>query len=477
MAVIFCYLNQITFFLGCLTIHERRVQAGRHCLTCRRLDENTGDKAEDVSCIKSCCCTGRRAKSRLDYMSFLEKLPQLVLPKFVLFNPVKVCTLVAFFAYIGCSVWGAINLEQGLNLKNLVSEDSYFYKYSSYDLELFPTKVFVSFVTEYHQNYSSSSVIERHKRLLADIESTMQIDSVFDWYSLYTDSMIFDNSTEEEFCRALHTKFLATRGMYTNDVKFDTNYSRILSSRFHVLTKNVKSSYNQGKLMEEMREIANSYSVFAYSPSFIYYEQYVAVLPDTLQTVGLAVGAIFLVTCVFIPHPLMIVLVTLSMASVMLGVLGFMHYWGLSLSSITMVLVILSVGFSVDFSAHICHAYISSKEIGRNAKVNNALLKAGGPIFNAAMSSIIGIITLVFSKSFVFRSFFKVMLLVVLFGFLHGLLVLPVILSLIGPRSQEPQTEKCPIYQDKINQGFQFTIDSNDINKNTESRDVIDYRL
>ena len=29
-----CYVNQLTFFSGCIVLHSRRVNAARHCLTC-----------------------------------------------------------------------------------------------------------------------------------------------------------------------------------------------------------------------------------------------------------------------------------------------------------------------------------------------------------------------------------------------------------------------------------------------------------
>ena len=172
----------------------------------------------------------------------------------------------------------------------------------------------------------------------------------------------------------------------------------------------------------------------AYAPVFVFYEQYIAVLPNTLQTLGIAIVAIFVVTAIFLPHPLLVLFVTLTLAMILVGLFGFMHFCGLTLSSITMIHIIMSVGFSVDFSAHICHGFMESGKANRNEGAKGALIKSGGPIFNGAMSTIIGIIMLSFSKSFIFRSFFKVMLLIILFGLGYSLLFLPVILSLFGPK-------------------------------------------
>ena len=148
---------------------------------------------------------------------------------------------------------------------------------------------------------------------------------------------------------------------------------------------------------------------------------------------GIGVAAVFLVTAFFMPHPILLLFVVITMAMIMVGIVGFMHFCNLTLSSVTMIHLIMSVGFSVDFTAHICHAFMVTKGTDRNERVAEAVTSSGGPIFNGAISSILGILMLAFAKSYMFRSFFKVMLLVVLFGASHALLFLPVILSLVGP--------------------------------------------
>ena len=111
-----------------------------------------------------------------------------------------------------------------------------------------------------------------------------------------------------------------------------------------------------------------------------------------------------------------------------------MHFWGLALSAITTVQIILSVGFCVDFTVHISHAFMTATGKNRNERVMAALEKLGVPILNGAFSSILGILMLAFAGSYIFKSFFKTMLLVIVLGLAHSLLLLPVVLSFIGPR-------------------------------------------
>lgn len=122
----------------------------------------------------------------------------------------------------------------------------------------------------------------------------------------------------------------------------------------------------------------------------------------------------------------------------MVGVIGFMYYWGLTLSSITMIYIIMCVGFCIDFSTHVCHAFVQSQGTDRKTRTAHSIDVAGGAVFNGAMSTIIGISTLSLSSSQIFISFFKVMFLVMIFGLIHALILLPIMLAWVGPQYSRP---------------------------------------
>ena len=62
-----------------------------------------------------------------------------------------------------------------------------------------------------------------------------------------------------------------------------------------------------------------------------------------------------------------------------------------------------------------------------------ALGNIGVSVFNGAMTTFVAIFALAFSTSFVFQSYFKCFLLIISFGIYFGIVVLPVMLSYIGP--------------------------------------------
>ena len=70
-------------------------------------------------------------------------------------------------------------------------------------------------------------------------------------------------------------------------------------------------------------------------------------------------------------------------------------------------------------------------------RVRDSMFALGLPISQGALSTILGVLGLYLSPSYIFVTFFKMVFLVIVLGALHGLLLLPVLLSLFGPGSCE----------------------------------------
>ena len=379
--------------------------------------------------------------SREEVESFVDKLPRWLLPKIVLKTPFKCLICVLFAIYLVTSVYGCIELKQGLKFDQLVDETSYFYNYSLWKEDNFKRLTPISFVIDKPYTYSSQDVQNDLATLLSNAKSDDYIYDKFEnsWLSAYKKTGVYNDSSEEAFIQGLKLFYMNPwNRRFQNDVVINNSSTEIVSSRVYVVSMDMEGSQQEGQLMLRARGIAKSapLSCFAYSPAFVPYEQYVAILPQTLQTVGLALVAVFIVTCFFMPHPLLIFLVTVAVAMIMAGVFGFLFYLDLSLSSITMIHVIMSIGFSIDFAAHISHGFMISSGTSRNERVKESIDKTGAPIFHGAVSSLLGIAVLVFARSYIFQTFAQVMALVLIFGVLHALFLLTVLLSWIGPKNK-----------------------------------------
>ena len=137
--------------------------------------------------------------------------------------------------------------------------------------------------------------------------------------------------------------------------------------------------------------------------------------------------------------------VTVFIVFVVLLVLVYMtaiiHLWGLTLSHLTGMNLIFGIGINVDFSVHIAHKYLTivppkhlqTREEKRNYKASNAVSKMGNAVFHGGVSTLIAVCIIGFGKSFMFLVFFKTWVAMIFFGLLNGIVLQPIILSILGP--------------------------------------------
>ncbi|CBZ51687.1 putative Patched family domain containing protein [Neospora caninum Liverpool] len=174
-----------------------------------------------------------------------------------------------------------------------------------------------------------------------------------------------------------------------------------------------------------------------YTYMMIFYESDLGILSSVLVNMLSAGLAMLLVAFVLIPEALAGFLVILMICLIDLALFGFMYFWRVKLHMVSTIALVISIGFAVDYSAHLCHTFTHCKGATREKRVIESLVLMGNPIFHGASSTLLGIMLLGFSESFVFTVFFRMMVMVVAFGASHGMLLLPVILSWIGPMGHE----------------------------------------
>lgn len=137
--------------------------------------------------------------------------------------------------------------------------------------------------------------------------------------------------------------------------------------------------------------------------------KYSVIVTGTIQNVGFTTAVMFVISLILIPNPLCSLWVTFSIGSVITGVTGFMALWGVNLDSISMIILVVCIGFTVDFSAHISYTFVSSTKSTADEREVDALFSLGYPVLQGASSTIVGVLVLAASKNYIFRTFFKIM--------------------------------------------------------------------
>ena len=60
-------------------------------------------------------------------------------------------------------------------------------------------------------------------------------------------------------------------------------------------------------------------------------------------------------------HPRICILVILAIILTLTDIIGFLHFWGITIDIISCINIVLAIGLCVDYSVHICHAFLVAK--------------------------------------------------------------------------------------------------------------------
>lgn len=86
-----------------------------------------------------------------------------------------------------------------------------------------------------------------------------------------------------------------------------------------------------------MRSVAAEYSdlnVTTFMPLWLFTDQYALVVPNTIQNIIIAMIVMVIISVLLIPQPSCALWVTLAIASIDIGVVGFMTLWNVNLVKI-----------------------------------------------------------------------------------------------------------------------------------------------
>jgi len=229
-------------------------------------------------------------------------------------------------------------------------------------------------------------------------------------------------------------------------------------------------------IRSDMSEITDDTdgNIFGFTFAMIFWEQYAVIAGEFYRNLVAAVCVVFVITIILIPKISAALLVILSVVVTIVDVLGFMWLWGLTIDGVTVVYTVIAIGLAVDYSAHIGEAYVLSTAKTRNDKVVDALNRVGASVFNGAFSTFLAVAAMGLSQTYVFRVFFRQFFLVTSLGSVHGLIVLPALLSIVGPTKAivyEPDDEDKGL-SPKSSDKYETQVPASTPNNESEAEEV-----
>ena len=439
-----CYANHLTFFCSCLILNARRVQGSRHCVTCRVTASEHELHEQGHGFLYAALCQGNKTHHRNEEKRLGCRIfPKWFYCRYLLTSTAKCVIGISYVIYLVVSIQSLLNIKVGFNYNHTIPEDSHISQYTMRDKELFPDDgPVVTMLLDGYMPYHQSETQREIQCIIKDLQENhpeMFTVRTCDWLSDFvhhTERYNYSIIDQQQFIYYLIMDFLPQFPQHNNNIKFNSDNSSIIASRFYLYMYQMNTYESQVNVLVDMQKVTNnaSYPLHLYSPEFVYYEHHTSVIKNTILTLTVTIISMLLVSLIFLPHLIPVSCVMISMVSVVVGMLGLLHMWHVYLSVFQIIQTVIAIGLTVHFTVQVSHAFMVATGRTRNERVSSALQRCGETIVHDAICLILGIILLPFGQSYLFETFFKSMFIAILLGLWHALVLLPTLLSFIGPR-------------------------------------------
>ncbi|XP_048470919.1 patched domain-containing protein 3-like isoform X2 [Rhincodon typus] len=398
--VLLCFIYNVTFFGAVLALNGKREASNKHWLTFRKVEE---DHKPGESKFHGLCCVGGTydrdsgMESELKVYFFFKKY----YGPFLTNRWTKAIVVFLYVGYLASSIYGCLHIKEGIDLRNLAFDDSYLIRFYDDESDFFSEygpRVMVA-VTE-PVEYWDSTIQDEIETCMERLENNSYVDPELSesWLRVYIDlsiKMSIDIREKNTFIENL-PKLFKFVSSFQQDIELPGDNISIRASRFFIQIVNTSNSIDQKNMLIELRNLANECRIplLVYHPAFIYFDQFLVIVTNTVQNIILAAIAMLVISLLLVPNPVCSLWVTFAIASVLVGVAGFMTFWGVNLDSISMINLVVCIGFSVDFTAHITYAFVSNDKPNADERAIDVLYKLGYPILQGSLSTILGVAVL-----------------------------------------------------------------------------------
>ncbi|CAH0729250.1 unnamed protein product, partial [Brenthis ino] len=436
---IFCY--SVTFYVAVFTLDLKRIHENRNgILFCYK-----HKKEIQVSVEKT----------------YFQKIFAIIYKKVIFTKCGKAIILLFTVVMTSFSIAAVFKLEQRFDPRWFVPDGSYYKDFINVHDEYYPDTgqpgvIFLDDL-DYHREFAKLHdmiQILKNESYIAEVNSWVD---TFHGYVLknYNRNLRNTSVSDENFKRYL-TRFLFSQvgGRYQINFRFmdplicGHPIRKITASSMPFRFTKFEGPEQYIPAMNRIKEIVKTTNITSgsgyrsvWSKAFANWVTDEIIAVEVERNIELALFCVMICTVILITNLQMCLWIFICVLLTIVNVLGWMQRWGMTVDIVCCIGLELAIGLCVDYAAHVGHTFLTITQGSRHERAYQTVTSIGSAVLLGGGSTLLSLSLLSMSKAYTFQSFFKIFLLVIIFGLFNGLCFLPVVLSLIGPRAHKVHDE------------------------------------
>ena len=361
------FLLQISWFVAWMTLDEQRVLLGRDgvlpCVVHAAGSKGVGCLSKKESTWSMGSVYGHLLSSKL----------------------FKVLTLLITLAFLSVGVWGTSMMKHKFDPVLLLPGDSYLREWVDIHSNLYPENGWTAEVYSEHLNHTHLESIDQ---LVAGFEGLKEVGglrSVNSWWSKIQEyakqttnySSWQEFATEERFPMILSDFLFSSAGAsFKNSFVFETPLvcsqpaPPIAASKFSIeyfFMDDPDEHIPARRAVTSLLEVSRAPYTFSHSKVYAAWETDQIIGFELWRNIGLAMVCVFVVTLLLLANIQICVYVMCIVTITITDIVGFLHFWDITIDIISCVNIVLAIGLCVDYSVHIGHAFmVADGETNKN---------------------------------------------------------------------------------------------------------------
>lgn len=415
------FIYQITFFIAIMTLDQRRLDASRRdfFICCRAESSHTDSGVIRVSEQTS----SEHGTEATETEGRTVKRIMHTYTKYLLHPVSKAIVLLSFCGILIMGTIGASRAVVDFEISSFMSKDSFTRQYEQAEKTYFASDEggLRSSIYVHGVDISNPDVQESVDSFLAELfeygyitglPAAFWLDGFRSYVASATNASTLSLSFEEQLDEFLSIEQVYK--MFGQDIVRENGTVVAFRASVNLPITELSPASDQIDLVVGQRSLslrqplnkANTpegiIPMFLFNENFEFYDHFRRISGELAGSLIISTVVVGLISLLFLPHVIGAVLTVMVIGAINVELVGIVYFAGFNIDTLSMFILIMSIGLTVDYCMHIVHSYLHSlnKEFAsRNKRVEFALIEIGASVFQGGFSTFLGALVLGFAQN------------------------------------------------------------------------------